>query len=624
MAEVLHDAPNTPFGSGGTPGSAGMTLDVPISWIDLTYDVPGLTILKGLTGVARPRRALAVMGSSGAGKTTFLNAISDRLQHDGREFRIGGVRMLGDIEYEHQFRSVLGFVTQDDILAPMSTPTEAMHFSLHVRRGLDSEACRERVAAELAELGLEDAKDTIVGIPGIMAGLSGGERKRTSIGVELITDPKVLLADEPTSGLDSVTAAKIVKLCQQLSRRGRTVIYTIHQPTAECIQHFDDLMLMALGCCVYHGPMSESVDYFSSIGYDCPDTFTPTDFFMTLLQDPEIAPLLVDKWNDYVEAVKKKGEQANPYVLIPPVKNKSMTRTYLEYWVESKGSGWSVQFGELLYRSWTNVTRNKMFIGSIYVQNIFFALIAGIIFANLTDDIQGVADRNGLIFMVVINQAFSSIMSVLNTFKEEKPVFIRDQQAAAYSPLLYFLAKSIAEFPFQASALFIQAVILYWIAGLVPEAKNFFLFYAILVCMQQVGVGIGLAISCAFDSYIVASGMTPIIVIPMMLVAGLFAATSRLRPYWYWLEKISFLRMGFVLAIKNEFNDLPNIECDSQKFGMAFCSRQPTTGREVLHNMEFDDKHAQEWIQWMSLGILFVLGRILCIGFLYKIALAKQ
>lgn len=128
-----------------------------------------------------------------------------------------------------------------------------------------------------------------------MAGLSGGERKRCSIGVELICDPKILLLDEPTSGLDSVTSAKIVNLLQQLSRMGRTIIYTIHQPTAEVLTYFDDLMLLTQGKCVYHGTMANSVDYFSSIGFECPTKYTPSDFYMTLLQDNVTSQILIKR-----------------------------------------------------------------------------------------------------------------------------------------------------------------------------------------------------------------------------------------------------------------------------------------------------------------------------------------
>lgn len=605
--------PTTPY---GTPGSfAGV--DIAVGWEDIRFRVPDKEILKGISGQARPRRALAIMGSSGAGKTTFLNAIADRLHSEG-PVQLTGSRFLNNVAYERKHRRVVGFVPQDDILNPMSTPTEAMKFSLRIRRGVSHDTADDAVEKMLDELNLVGARDTIVGIPGIIAGLSGGERKRTNIGVELICDPKVLMLDEPTSGLDSVTAAKVCSLLKELSRRGRTVIYTIHQPTADCVAEFDDLMLMVAGSIVYHGTYESAVDYFESVGFPCPDTYTPTDYFMTLMQDEAIGARLVELW-----AGRTKPEY-DPFALDVRPENTSFTERYLTAYDDRASASLAIEFSELMGRSWKSVTRNKMFIGATFMQNIVFGLIAALIFAKLEDNVTGISDRIGLLFMLAANTAFSSVMGMINNFPPEKAVFIRDQQGGAYSPLLYFLSKQMAELPTYVVATFLQAAIVYWITGLVPTAGGFFTFYGILMMMQQVGAGFGLAISAAIDSYVIASGTTPLILIPMMLVAGIFASTARLRPYWYWLEKSSFMRAGYVLLAKNEFQDLDHIRCDAAKFGQAFCSRQPKTGWEVLDAYELTDGHGEVWVQWVILAGIFVLSRIIGVAFLYKIAKTKN
>jgi ABC-type multidrug transport system ATPase subunit len=610
--------PNTPFGTG-----EGFTqsVDVGVSWSKIKFSVGEKQILKGLTGNALPRRSLAIMGSSGAGKTTFLNALSDRLASDGNNIILEGERFLNNVEYDRKFRTMVGYVTQDDILNPMSTPVEALSFSLRVRRGVDGEETKAIVDNLIDELGLTNARDTIVGIPGMVAGLSGGERKRTNIGIELITNPKVLYLDEPTSGLDSVTAARICQLLKKLAARGRTVIYTIHQPTAECIESFDDLMLMCKGHTVFHGPMEESVNYFASIGYQCPETHTPTDFFMTLLQDSDIGDNLIKEWTKFLEA-RDVTEYA--YTAPPAVENESFTERYLTTYAAAAKGSLLIEFSELMKRSTLSVVRNKLLIVATFIQNIFFAIIVALIFANLTHDTTGVNDRMGLLFMVAINMAFSSVMGMINNFPPQKAVFIRDQQSGAYSPFLYFVTMSLAELPLQILALFCQCVIVYWSCGLIPEAKNFFLFFAILFAIQQTGIGFGLAISTSIDSYIVASGVAPMIVIPFMLCAGLLASTARLRPYWYWLEKPSFLRAGFLLVAHNEFGDLGDISCNVDKFGADFCLRQPKTGQDVLTQFQFDDNQGQVWIQWVILALIFIVARIVCVASLYRIAKSKS
>lgn len=610
--------PNTPFGTG-----EGFTqsVDVGVSWSNIKFSVGEKQILKGLTGNALPRRSLAIMGSSGAGKTTFLNALSDRLASDGKHVILEGDRFLNNVEYDRKFRTMVGYVTQDDILNPMSTPVEALSFSLRVRRGVDQEETNAVVDKLIDELGLTGARDTIVGVPGMVAGLSGGERKRTNIGIELITNPKVLYLDEPTSGLDSVTSARICQLLKKLASRGRTVIYTIHQPTAECIESFDDLMLMCKGHTVFHGPMEESVAYFASIGYHCPDTHTPTDFFMTLLQDADIGDILIEQWGKFLAA---RDPREYAYTAPPTVENESFTERYLTSYAAAAKGSLAIEFAELMKRSVLSVTRNKLLIAATFIQNIFFAIIVSLIFANLTNNITGIADRMGLLFMVIINMAFSSVMGMVNNFPPQKAVFIRDQQSGAYSPFLYFITMSLAELPLQIVSLFLQCVIVYWSCGLVPEAKNFFLFFAIMFAIQQTGTGFGLAISTSIDSYIVASGVAPMIVIPFMLCAGLLASTARLRPYWYWLEKPSFLRAGFLLVARNEFQDVGSISCDVDKYGANFCSRQPKNGPEVLTAYEFNDSHGEIWIQWLVLALIFLLARIACVASLYRIAKSKN
>jgi hypothetical protein len=238
--------------------------------------------------------------------------------------------------------------------------------------------------------------------------------------------------------------------------------------------------------------------------------------------------------------------------------------------------------------------------------------------------VTGISDRLGLLFLMVTNSGFSAVMGVINNFPPQKAVFIRDQQSGAYSTALFYITMTIAELPLQILAVLIQAVIVYWMSGLVREADNFFLFYAILLALNQVGVGIGYTISAAFDSYIVASAVTPMIIIPLMLCAGLLASTDRLRPYWYWLEKPSYLRAAFVLMMKNEFDDLGSISCDVEKFGAQFCMRQPHDGPQVLEAYGFADEHSAIWLQWVILAVIFVVTRATCLLFLYKIAKQKS
>lgn len=137
----------------------------------------------------------------------------------------------------------------------------------------------QRVETLLKDLGLLQAADTLVGTPQRKT-ISGGERKRTSIGVELITDPSIVILDEPTSGLDSFKSLQMIKLLRNLARKGKTVISTIHSPSSEGFMLFDKLMILSDGYMIYQGEAKISYEYFSSFGFVCPNFKNPADYYM--------------------------------------------------------------------------------------------------------------------------------------------------------------------------------------------------------------------------------------------------------------------------------------------------------------------------------------------------------
>lgn len=163
------------------------------------------------------------------------------------------------------------------------TVKECLEFAAKLKLpGTDAEKTA-RVNLLIADLKLHKCKDTKIGGP-LVKGVSGGERKRTSIGVELITDPSLIFLDEPTTGLDSFTATSVMEILRNLAiDEGRTVISTIHQPNSDIYEMFDRLMLLARGKIIYLNEACHAVDYFSSIGEPCPELSNPADFFMTMM-----------------------------------------------------------------------------------------------------------------------------------------------------------------------------------------------------------------------------------------------------------------------------------------------------------------------------------------------------
>lgn len=236
------------------------------------------TILNGVTGMVRPGEMLAMLGPSGSGKTTLLTALGGRLAG----------QLSGKITYNSQpfcgsTKRRTGFVAQDDVLYPHLTVTETLLFTAMLR--LPKSVARDekvnQVDRVVTELGLTRCKSSMIGGP-LFRGISGGEKKRVSIGQEMLINPSLLLLDEPTSGLDSTTAQRIMSTVKRLASGGRTVVTTIHQPSSRIYLMFDTVILLSEGSQIYYGPASTALEYFSSIGFSTSVTVNPADLLLDL------------------------------------------------------------------------------------------------------------------------------------------------------------------------------------------------------------------------------------------------------------------------------------------------------------------------------------------------------
>ena len=242
-----------------------------------------LEILKGVTGYCLPGQTTFIMGASGAGKTSLLNLLSDRIGEKPGTSITGNIIVNDRYKLNSQlFANYASYVMQDDVIFAYFTVREALTFAARLKLNCSVEEQDRRVQELIEDLGLSECAETIVGSV-LKKTISGGERKRTAIGVELITDPKCVLLDEPTSGLDSFTAVRIVKTLHKLAHKKgkeRTVICTIHQPSSDAFTFCDRLLLLADGHLVYQGPGSESGDYFDIKNKCNTANRNPCDFFM--------------------------------------------------------------------------------------------------------------------------------------------------------------------------------------------------------------------------------------------------------------------------------------------------------------------------------------------------------
>ena len=576
-----------------------------LAWRNLEYtvmlpnDEPGQPevekhILTQCAGYAKPGRLLAVMGSSGAGKTSLLNALSGRLRNGtlSGEVTINGFPVDRDTLKGH-----MAYVTQTDVLMETQTPREIFAFAAKLRLPADTtDAERELLVVNMIDkMHLNKVADREVGKVG-EGGLSGGERKRVNIGQELITNPSLLFVDEPTSGLDSYTAEVVLRTLKELARdEGRTIISTIHQPSSEVFALFDDLLLMHVGQVAYFGEAKRACEFLAECGYPKPESFNPADHIIGVLMRTlrENVTAEVDFTTKF-----RSDDIAWNGVLNPDLDERcSASLTKKAY----DKVGFTSQFIWLAHRNLVNYGRNRVGMRARVGQTIFFACIIGLIFVDLKENFAGVQDRQGLLFFAAINQGMSALFQAVLMFPLEKVVFYREVASETYSTPAYFLSKTFSELPFQVTFPLLFSSIVYPVAGLRAGGEYFVKFWGTLVMCALTSESLGIMLGSVAPDPQLAVAITPAAIIPFFLTGGLFANRERLDPYWIWLEKLSYISYSYESLMENEFKDVVL----NDDVSAALKNDPGLVGNNVLDRMNFE------------LGLstcLFALG-MLTIGF---------
>ncbi|KAJ2984075.1 hypothetical protein NUW58_g6140 [Xylaria curta] len=280
---------------------------------NVSYGLNGKQILGDIRGIAHPGEITAIMGASGAGKTSFLDILArkNKRGHFSGDFYVNGEKVS-----DADFKSVIGFVDQEDTMLPTLTVHETILTSalLRLPRHMGRAAKEQRVYEVEKQLGIYHIRDSLIGSEeGKGRGISGGEKRRVGIACELVTSPSILFLDEPTSGLDAYNAYNVIECLVTLAKTyKRTVIFTIHQPRSNIVALFDRLILLAQGKTVFSGPFSRCQDYFDEVGYSCPPGFNIADYLVDLTMHASNAGFFDDGsiLNDTASSVGPSSTQA--------------------------------------------------------------------------------------------------------------------------------------------------------------------------------------------------------------------------------------------------------------------------------------------------------------------------
>ncbi|XP_071442996.1 protein white [Hetaerina americana] len=571
-------------------------------------------ILKHVSGVAYPGEFLAILGSSGAGKTTLLNALTFRTTP--AVVIEGGLRALNGapLASSHALASLSAYVQQDDLFIGTLTVREHLVFQALVRmdKGIPYKHRMQRVEEVISELALTKCQDTLIGVPGRIKGISGGEMKRLSFASEVLTDPPLMFCDEPTSGLDSFMAYNVVSVLKGMARKGKTVVCTIHQPSSEVFALFDKVLLMAEGRVAFQGTTRDACTFFQELGAPCPSNYNPADFFVQLLA---VVPSREDSCRQAIdmicdtfsasEAGVSLEKEASAAATIKDGGGLMVIGEDIDDFLGEKRSpykaGWCAQFRAVFWRSWLSMIKEPILMKVRVLQTLLVALLLGFLFFGQELSQEGVMNINGALFLFLTSMTFQNVFAVINVFCSELPVFMREHLNGMYRTDIYFLCKTLAEVPIFIVIPMVFTCVSYYLIGLNPEPSRFMYALLIVTLVANVATSFGYMISCLSKNVPMALSIGPPVIIPFLLFGGFFLNIASVPVYFKWLSYLSWFKYGNEALVINQWEGIDSISCERDN---NTCMH---TGHIVLETLSF--KEADFDLDIISLCCLLVLFR---------------
>lgn len=535
----------------------------------------------------RPGQILAVIGPSGAGKTTLFNVLAKR----NKDYDVTGHLELNGHYYDTGvLRTMSGFVWQDALYHSHMTPKEALSFAAKVKlpSSLSKAERKERVDSLLQAFDLEKCANTKIGGDTIK-GISGGEKKRLSIAVEVLSKPKLLFLDEPTSGLDATSAYRIMSLIRLLADAGTTVVTTLHQPRPAIARSIDRFLVLSAGHQVYFGPMLPMMEHFKSLGFDCPAGENPLDYTLDLINTEREEQMKASGENlnlasrtmqDLLQVEAKKNAE---FVLepLPSAVKEGQTRAelaaelaqtfressdydqYLQATPEDahmeeikvQGSGfqstWLTRFVAILWREFIQKIRNPQVAGSQIMGACLMGTIMGSFYYQIPPS-DSFLTSNALAFVVMFSVFFSFHLVLF--FPKERHIFLRDFSQGIMGSSEYYFSLAISDLPVTTLSATIFATIFYFMVGLrIDPASTFGVFLGCIILCSITGAGMLLTLGAFAPDVATANTFVSIVFLFAMFLNGYF---SQSPVAWTWIETINYLRFMTMALFQNQWTGL--------------------------------------------------------------------
>mmetsp|Transcript_23045 Transcript_23045/g.49891 ORF Transcript_23045/g.49891 Transcript_23045/m.49891 type:complete len:650 (+) Transcript_23045:99-2048(+) len=509
---------------------------------------PPKKILNGLTGSFPPKTLTAVMGPSGSGKTSLLKILTGRMGGSSKLDLSGKIWLDGDVvdPTNIQVRKRIAYVEQDISIEATCTPREAIGFSARLRleKTVSDKEIDVLVNEILDNLGLQHCADTLVGGGPLMSGgLSGGEKKRVQCGVELVTNPSLLVLDEPTSGLDSYSAQSLMEVLKKIADAGATVIVTIHQPPPPVVRKIDTLVLLLGGRLMYQGPMGLVEEKFTERKLPKPDDYNIADWILYVAQTNSIEEL--ERLGFFADEQKGQRQRRKSSV----VKAKPAVAKF-------EHVGFATQTRLLFRREFKRLHRDKLGFVIKVVSNLSFGLLFGLIFLSVGRSSYGtfpeVQGSFGSMANLLISTMFGVATGALSEFPRDRPVFLREYSTNHYTILPYFLAKFTLECVTVLMQVLMQLVPAFFLMGF---KQSFFSFLALNFMLAIASTSIGILLGSCVENPSVAAELMPALIVPQLLFSGFFIQVDMIPEFLRWAQYLCSLTYAIRLASLFEFGE---------------------------------------------------------------------
>ncbi|XP_074562051.1 ABC transporter G family member 36-like isoform X3 [Curcuma longa] len=521
-----------------------------------------LMLLKGISGCFKPGVLTALMGVSGAGKTTLMDVLAGRKTGGYIE---GNITISGYPKKQETFARVSGYCEQNDIHSPQVTVYESLVYSAWLRLSADVDsATRKMFVEEVMELvELTSLRDALVGLPGVN-GLSTEQRKRLTIAVELVANPSIIFMDEPTSGLDARAAAIVMRTVRNTVDTGRTVVCTIHQPSIDIFEAFDELFLMKRGGEeIYVGPLGHHschlINYFEGIDgvSKIKDGYNPATWMLEVTAQAQEDQLGVDFSQIYKNSeLYQRNQNSIKELSTPPPGSSDL------YFPTQYSQSFLVQCMACLWKQHLSYWRNPPYTAVRFYFTIMIALLFGTVFWDLgtkRSTQQDLFNAMGSMYAAVLFLGVQNASSVQPVVAIERTVFYRERAAGMYSALPYAFGQVVIELPYVLVQSLVYGVIVYAMIGFEWTAVKFFwymffMYFTLLYFTFYGMMAVGLT-----PNYNIAAIVSSAFYGIWNLFSGFIIPPTCKIPVWwrwyYWACPVAWTLYGLVASQFGDIDD---------------------------------------------------------------------